>query len=392
MSRDTVVGIVAPSPGDSESDSGHIATRMLINILLHFHAEVHVFTRGTVVFEFSDDRVSVHEYDKPFANASWYLRLPGSLVYQLRYAAGIARRPEVDMLIFGGTGFLLPAVAAKLRSIHVLFRIGGVTFKDVSGTGLRARVWAWFLWTFQVAQYTLVDTVVVMSPQLADFAELDGFEQKVEVWNHYYFDLAQFTAETPYAEREPVIGHIGVSTTKGTLTLLRAFDAAELSETHELLVVGHGPQMAAARAYAEEAELNVRFTGFVDRGKIQTYYDRMRLFVNCSQSEGVPKTIFEAMGCRVPVLAAAVGGIPDYVTEGETGFLLSETDVETLAARLREVVASEDLPAVSENGHRYVEDNFSYHSTVHAYHDLVTTATDLNVPEPPAEPAEPIPQ
>lgn len=56
--------------------------------------------------------------------------------------------------------------------------------------------------------------------------------------------------------------------------------------------------------------------------------------------DNAPQTVFELFACSVPVLGAAVGGIPDFVTHGHNGLLFRGNDAADLAARLREVAAN----------------------------------------------------
>jgi glycosyltransferase involved in cell wall biosynthesis len=56
----------------------------------------------------------------------------------------------------------------------------------------------------------------------------------------------------------------------------------------------------------------------------------------------MPRVLIEAMASGKPIIAARVGGIPHYITHGETGLLFDREDVETLAKLLREVLTDPD--------------------------------------------------
>ena len=76
---------------------------------------------------------------------------------------------------------------------------------------------------------------------------------------------------------------------------------------------------------------NVRFLG-----KVETVGDVLRgadLFLLPSATESFGLAALEAMACGVPVIASAVGGMPELVEEGKTGFLAPPGDVTTMAAR-----------------------------------------------------------
>jgi glycosyltransferase involved in cell wall biosynthesis len=60
-------------------------------------------------------------------------------------------------------------------------------------------------------------------------------------------------------------------------------------------------------------------------------------------SEGLPLAILEAMATGLPVVASAVGGVPELIVEGETGFLVPPGDAEALGTALRTLVADPEL-------------------------------------------------
>jgi hypothetical protein len=57
-----------------------------------------------------------------------------------------------------------------------------------------------------------------------------------------------------------------------------------------------------------------------------------------SKAEGMPRVMLEAFSAGVPVVAFPVGGIPEVIVDGETGFLVHERTSQALAARIREII------------------------------------------------------
>lgn len=105
--------------------------------------------------------------------------------------------------------------------------------------------------------------------------------------------------------------------------------AAELPELRGLLV-GDGPEFPAIRAQVEVAGLSdrVRLTGF--REDARRLAQCMDLFVLSSFSEGTSMALLEAMAAGVPVAVTAVGGNPEIVIAGETGWVVPSNDVPAL--------------------------------------------------------------
>ena len=67
------------------------------------------------------------------------------------------------------------------------------------------------------------------------------------------------------------------------------------------------------------------------------------VLVQPSLTEGLPNSVMEAMAHGVPVIGTAVGGIPDVVRDGETGFLFKERDPRLLSSRLKALLQDKPL-------------------------------------------------
>ena len=159
-------------------------------------------------------------------------------------------------------------------------------------------------------------------------------------------------------ERDPadgvVIGFAGrLVALKGVHVLLRAFArlAAELPEAR-LEIGGEGPEEEALRRQAAALGVGERVAF---RGWCSDVAAEMRgwdVAVLPSLEEAFGLAAAEAMACGVPVVASRVGGLPEVVVEGETGFLVAAGDAEALRARLRELAADPALRrAMGAAGH-----------------------------------------
>ena len=117
--------------------------------------------------------------------------------------------------------------------------------------------------------------------------------------------------------------HIGrFNAQKNHAGLLNMF--RKLKDSHpecRLHLIGDGElrQEMEALAKALGIEDSVRFLG--SQSNVYPYLHDADIFVLPSNYEGMPMTIIEAMGTGLPVVAAEVGGIPDMLTNGESGFL-----------------------------------------------------------------------
>lgn len=149
---------------------------------------------------------------------------------------------------------------------------------------------------------------------------------------------------------------------KGVSVLLDAF--AKTREAHpdgHLTVVGDGPLRADLEARAKALGLgeSVTFTGYLSTQEVAAQLDAADIFVLPSFSEGVPVVLMEAMAARMPVIGPKVAGVEELVEDGVSGFAVPPGDVETLAARIVELMESSGrLAEMGVAGRKKVEVEF----------------------------------
>ncbi len=119
------------------------------------------------------------------------------------------------------------------------------------------------------------------------------------------------------------------------------------------------------RIRALHLDAHVIMTGQVPSAK--PYYRIADAAVLSSLSEGSPNALLEAMAARVPVVATAVGGIPEIVTDRESALLIVPGDRDALARALSEVLTDRDLAEhLRTNAHRAIEQRYSPRRRVRA--------------------------
>lgn len=113
-----------------------------------------------------------------------------------------------------------------------------------------------------------------------------------------------------------------------------------------LIIVGDGSlRRSLAELAASEGMADVEFTGFLDEEAKNRVLTSLDVFVLPSEAEAFPLVCLEAMAAGKPVLATAVGGVPDQVEDGVTGYLVPPGEVGALAERLAVLVSDASLRA-----------------------------------------------
>ena len=114
---------------------------------------------------------------------------------------------------------------------------------------------------------------------------------------------------------------------------------------------------------------NIVLKGFIEKPlSIMPHYS---VFVLPSKIEGFPVSILEAISSGLVVVASNVGGIPEFIEDKETGFLIDGFSPENIAKALHRVVSSVDeLPRVVANARRKLEMSFSLRKAVSSWRSL----------------------
>ena len=125
-----------------------------------------------------------------------------------------------------------------------------------------------------------------------------------------------------------------------------------------LVICGDGPERDNLTNLTKALGLSDRvyFAGQRSRSETLALMAACDIFILNSTYEGLPHVILEAISLKLPVITTAVGGIPELVRDGETGFLIEHGDVKGLEKTIRQLVESyEILQKMRENTGRFAE-------------------------------------
>ena len=112
-------------------------------------------------------------------------------------------------------------------------------------------------------------------------------------------------------------------------------------------MIGDGPDRARLERHALELGLNgrVRFVGSVPRAEVLEALAGAQALVISSDWENFPHTAVEALALGTPLIATAVGGVPEIVSDGVNGLLVPPGRPDALAAAIARFLGSEELRA-----------------------------------------------
>lgn len=166
-----------------------------------------------------------------------------------------------------------------------------------------------------------------------------------------------------------IVGAAGrLSPDKGFSGLIRA--ATQVCQQRSdvgFVLFGQGPLRDSLQREVERLGLRGRFVLAGFRRDLDALIPHLDLLVLPSLTEGLPNVVLEAMAAAVPVVATAVGGTPEVVVDGVTGHLVAVKDVETLAKRIAEVLASPERTAMGLRGRERVRQHFTFEAQAQEY-------------------------
>lgn len=281
---------------------------------------------------------------------------------------------DINTWVFflGGEALLLPILIARLLNKKVIILLAGSIEREGE---YRNDVCYKLLRLFKIACCTLSTKIIVYSKSLIPFCNVEKYRHKILIAHRHFLDFKTFTVTTPLPDRPPLIGYIGrLSAEKGIQHFVLALPTI-LNDRQNLCVLigGEGKLKEPIEASLQEEWVTARvdLPGWISHDDLPRYLNQLHLLVLPSYTEGLPNIMLEAMACGTPVLATPVGAIPDIIIDGKTGFIMENNSPECIAENVIRALNSPDLERIAENGRRFVEENFTFESTVARWKEVL---------------------
>jgi polysaccharide biosynthesis protein VpsI len=149
---------------------------------------------------------------------------------------------------------------------------------------------------------------------------------------------------------------------KGLFDLLRVVRRLIDNDLKIKLSIGGNGENDRLQATIKSLKLNdsVNFLGWISEKQRDKLLRETDVFVLPSYGEGMPMSILEAMSYSVPVVSTTVGGIPELVLDGETGFLIEPGDLDALYEKLKCLIQDKELrKKFGRKGRLVIENRFN---------------------------------
>ena len=201
---------------------------------------------------------------------------------------------------------------------------------------------------------------VTVSSFLRNYAwkELGIPEERTEV----IVNGVELPAAIPPWQQRPVIGTVArLIPAKGIDVFIQAVQLLR-PEIPELkaVIIGDGPAAGELKALSRDLGLSstVEFLG--QREDVREQLQKMAVFVLPTRSEGLGISVLEAMAMGVPVIATAVGGVPELVRHNHTGLLVRQDEYGAIARSVRQLLRNKErAEALRMAAYEHAAKNFS---------------------------------
>lgn len=230
---------------------------------------------------------------------------------------------------------------------------------------------AWWLGPYYKKMFQQADHITAISQYLKDFALAQGAKNPIEIVPNGV-DINKF--QTPGGNKQELRSRLGITIQeKVIVTVSRLVEKNGIADLIEamshlpadakLLILGSGSLERELKAKVRNMNLEDRvlFLGAAPHDKVPQFLAIADIFVRPSLAEGLGNVFLEAMAAGVPIIGTPVGGIPDFLKDGETGLLCEVKNPKSIAEKINLLLSDHALHSgLIINGKALVQEQYSW--------------------------------
>ena len=283
----------------------------------------------------------------------------------------IKLRRDVDVVLLIGCPFsTLLSIVAKLLNKKLIIFLGGSRL-DVLRTYIKNHNFP----IFKLVQLVLLDIgfnfftlffcdkIIIQSYRLYDDPIVSMFKYKTrQAYNlpsNLFYTI--FDSKIDVSKRDLIVGFIGLSrVVKGIHLFLRSIPLVHAKRPDiKFLIISDYSKCEPLSMFEEISQTskwkNVEIIPYIANDLLPNYYNKMKLLVIPSFTEGLPHVAIEAMACRTPILCTNVGDLHLFVKHEYSGLLLPDNNPENISKYiLMYIDETEKLTQITNNAYNTI--------------------------------------
>lgn len=227
----------------------------------------------------------------------------------------------------------------------------------------------WYIRPFYKAIYRSADYIQAISNFLAKRALKYGYQGPIEmVPNGVDLEKFNYLKKDLIKNEKIILTDSRLVKKNGVVDLIKAL---HILVTHyslnitKLIIIGTGPLENDLKKIAQGLGVanKINFLGLIPYENIQKYYPLADVFVRPSLTEGFGNVFLQAMAAEIPVIATSVGGIPDFLKAGETGWFCEVKNPKSIAEKINYILDEKNKNEVERvviNAKKMVEEKYTW--------------------------------
>ena len=315
---------VVTNPMIAANRSAEVTLSKFLRVISAVYDEIHVIGGNLTVD--ADVHAILHTWDISRAKAK-VQRLFDLALLQIKMSWYLQRTDlrHVPVYFWIGDKMLLPFLTGKCKRADLRYFLYGNVMKEGHPTALAKFSGKLIGWMANHA-----DSICVESPGvLREWTGIIRSSRQRRI--HLYTELSETNMS---AERKPIVGMIcRLTEGKHVLESIDAFYEFHKTHSHyRMEIIGSGKQEELCRKRIAElhAESHIQMLGWIEHDRIPQKIQHWKYLLFPSDTEGMPNSVLEAMGCGIPVIASSVGGLRDLIQPDENGWILQDTTKEEI--------------------------------------------------------------